>query len=315
MSELTTLQRLITRFLEHLEIGKNKSRKTIENYHHYLQRFAEFYGAREMQNLGLDDVHQYQLYLNRFVDKRDRGLSVKTQNYHLIALRAFLKYLVREDVPSLPPEKIDLKKIPERIVDFLTRDEVERLFDAVTVGHESGSELQEKIAARDRAMLETLYSTGLRVSELISLNRSQVDLDRREFTVRGKGRKPRIVFLSERCTGYIKDYLAKRADNWEPLFISFSRNREDENLGLGERRRLTAYTVEEVVRRAARLAGLGKKVTPHVLRHSFATELLHNGADIRSVQEMLGHSSITTTQIYTHSTNERLREVHERFHR
>ncbi len=315
MPELTSLQRLITRFLEHLEIGKNKSRKTVENYHHYLQRFAEFYGEREMGSLSLNDVHSYQLHLNRYTDKRDRSLSVKTQNYHLIALRAFLKYLVREDIESLPPEKIDLKKIPERIVDFLTREEVERLFDAVAVGHESGGELQDKIAARDRAMLETLYSTGLRVSELVGLNRSQVDLERREFTVRGKGRKPRIVFLSQRCVDFLKAYLEKRADNWEPLFISFSRNRADENLGLGEKRRLTAYTVEEVVRRASKLAGLGKKVTPHVLRHSFATELLHNGADIRSVQEMLGHSSITTTQIYTHSTNERLREVHEKFHR
>lgn len=314
MSELTSLQRFITRFLEHLEIAKNKSRKTIENYHHYLQRFTEFYGERSISELSLNDVHAYQLFLNRYLDKHEHGLGVKTQNYHLIALRAFLKYLVRIDVPSLPPEKIDLKKIPERIVDFLTREELERLFDAVTLGYESGGELQEKIAARNRAMLETLYSTGLRVSELISLNRSQVDLERREFTVRGKGQKPRIIFLSERCVNYLRSYLAKRADNWEPLFISFSRNRMDENLNLGEKRRLTAYTTQEVVRRAAKLAGLGKKVTPHILRHSFATELLHNGADIRSVQEMLGHSSITTTQIYTHSTNERLREVHEKFH-
>jgi site-specific recombinase XerD len=307
MTDVTTLQHLITRFLEHLEVGKNKSFKTIENYHHYLQRFAEFYGAREMSGLSLQDVHQYQLFLNRYVDKRDHGLGVKTQNYHLIALRAFLKYLVREDVPSLPPEKVDLKKVPERIVDFLKRDEVERLFEVIDLGKKAG--------LRDRAMLETLYSTGLRVSELIGLNRSQVDLERREFTVRGKGKKPRIVFLSERCVHWLRVYLADRADNWEPVFISFGRNREDQELGLGEKRRLTRVTVEEMVRRAARLAGLGKRVTPHVIRHSFATELLHNGADIRSVQEMLGHSSITTTQIYTHSTNERLREVHEKFHK
>ncbi len=307
MSELSELQRLITRFLEHLEVGKNKSRKTIENYHHYLQRFAEFYGAKAIGALSLDDVHSYQLFLNRYVDKREHGLGVKTQNYHLIALRAFLKYLSRQDVPTLAPEKIDLKKIPERIVDFLTRDEVERLFEVI--------QLEKKAGPRDRAMLETLYSTGLRVSELIGLNRSQVDLERREFTVRGKGRKPRIVFLSERCVKWLRLYLSERVDNWEPVFISFSRNRADENLGLGEKRRLTACTVEEVARRSARLAGIGKKVTPHVLRHSFATDLLHNGADIRSVQEMLGHASITTTQIYTHSTNERLREVHEKFHR
>ena len=237
MTEVTSLQRLITRFLEHLEIGKNKSRKTIENYHHYLQRFCEFYGERDMAGLSMDDVHQYQLFLNRTLDARGHGLGVKTQNYHLIALRAFLKYLVREDVKSLPPEKVDLKKVPERIVDFLTRDEVERLFEMVTAGHESGGELQDKIAARDRAMLETLYSTGLRVSELVGLNRSQVDLERREFTVRGKGKKPRIVFLSSRCVEVLRAYVALRADNWEPLFISFSRNRADENLGLGEKRR------------------------------------------------------------------------------
>ncbi|MFA4815272.1 MAG: site-specific tyrosine recombinase/integron integrase [Candidatus Gracilibacteria bacterium] len=306
MTDVTTLQRLITRFLEHLEVGKNKSPKTVENYHHYLQRFAEFYGARELAGLNLDDIHSYQLFLNRFVDRRDHGLGVKTQNYHLIALRAFLKYLVRQDIPSLPPDKVDLKKIPERIVDFLTREEVERLFEVIP--------LEKKAGPRNRAMLEMLYSTGLRVSELVSLNRSQVDLERREFTVRGKGRKPRIVFLSERCVHWLQVYFADRTDNWEPVFISFSRNRTDENLGLGEKRRLTAYTVEEVVRQAGRLAGLGKKVTPHVIRHSFATDLLHNGADIRSVQEMLGHASITTTQIYTHSTNERLKEVHEKFH-
>lgn len=307
MPELTTLQRQITRFLEHLEVGKNKSPKTIENYHHYLQRFAEFYEGRDLASLSLDEVHSYQLFLNRYVDKREHVLGVKTQNYHLIALRAFLKYLARNDIPSLSPEKVDLKKIPERIVDFLTRDELERLMEVI--------QLEKRAGPRDRAMLETLYSTGLRVSELVNLNRSQVDLERREFTVRGKGKKPRIVFLSERCVKWLKLYLSERTDNWEPVFISFSRNRSDEELGLGERRRLTAYTVEEVVRRAGKMAGIGKRVTPHLLRHSFATDLLHNGADIRSVQEMLGHSSITTTQIYTHSTNERLREVHEKFHK
>ena len=306
MPEVTTLQRQITRFLEHLEVGKNKSHKTIENYHHYLQRFAEFYEGRDLAALSLDEVHSYQLFLNRYVDRRDHGLGVKTQNYHLIALRAFLKYLARNDIPSLSPEKVDLKKVPERIVDFLTREEVERLFEVIA--------LEKKAGPRNRAMMETLYSTGLRVSELVSLNRSQVDLERREFTVRGKGKKPRIVFLSERCVKWLRLYLSERADNWEPVFISFSRNRSDEELGLGEKKRLTACTVEEVVRQAGRLAGIGKRVTPHLLRHSFATDLLHNGADIRSVQEMLGHSSITTTQIYTHSTNERLREVHEKFH-
>lgn len=300
------LQHWISRFLEHEEIARNKSLKTIENYHHYLQRFADFIGKRKLHELDLGDVHKYQLFLNRYRDAREKGLSVKTQNYHLVALRAFLKYLVKNDVESLAPEKIELKKVGERVVDFLTRDEMERMFEVV--------DLSKKTGGRDRAILETLYSTGLRVSELCSLNRSQVDLERREFTVRGKGRKPRIVFLSERCVKWLKVYLADRTDNWEPLFISMGRARDDEELGLGEKRRLTPYSVQTLVRKCSRLAGIGKKVTPHVIRHSFATELLHNGADIRAVQDLLGHSSITTTQVYTHSTNARLREVHEKFH-
>lgn len=304
---LTPLQTWITRFLEHLEIGKNKSLKTVENYHHYLQRFVDFFPGNSPEQLKLRDIHDYQLFLNRYSNERGHELSTKTQNYHLIALRAFLKYLVRQDVETLAPEKIELKKIPERVVDFLTREEMERLFSII--------DLSKKGGLRDRAMMETLYSTGLRVSELTSLNRSQVDLERKEFTVRGKGRKPRLVFLSERCVKWLRLYLADREDNWEPIFISFGRNRTDEDLGLGEKRRLTAYSVEEMVRRNARLAGIGKRVTPHVIRHSFATDLLYNGADIRSVQEMLGHASITTTQIYTHSTNERLKEVHKKFHR
>jgi len=307
MTTVSELQRLITRFLEHLEVAQNRSVKTIENYHHYLQRFADFVDEKDPEKLDLEDIHKYQLYLNRYVDERERGLSPKTQNYHLIALRAFLKYLVKNDVPSLAPEKIDLKKTGDRVVDFLTRDEMDRMFEAIDLGKRTGM--------RDRAMLETLYSTGLRVSELVSLNRSQVDLERKEFTVRGKGQKPRLVFLSDRCVKWLKYYLAERNDNWEPIFISYGRKREDEELGLGEKRRLTPYSVQTMVRTTARNAGIGKKVTPHVIRHSFATELLYNGADIRDVQEMLGHSSITTTQIYTHTTNRRLREIHQKFHR
>lgn len=305
--KITEIQRLIGKFLQHLEVAKGQSEKTIENYHHYLMRFVDFIGSKPVSKVGLEDVHRYQMYLNRLEDEHGARLSGKTQNYHLVALRAFLKYLVRNDIPCLAPEKIDLKKTGERVVEFLTRDEVERLFEAV--------DLTRKTGFRDRAMLETLYSTGLRVSELCSLDRGQVDLERREFTVRGKGKKPRIVFLSERCVDWIKKYLTERTDNFEPLFVSFGRVREGEELSLGEKRRLTPYSVQTVVRGAGRLAGLRKKVTPHVLRHSFATELLFNGADIRAVQEMLGHASITTTQVYTHSTNTRLREIHERFHK
>lgn len=226
----------IKQFLEYCEVVQNKSKKTLENYHHYLKRFEDFLSEPlEPKNLTLQKIQNYRLYLNRFLDEKGQPLGIKTQNYHVIALRAFLKYLTKNDVKTLPPEKIELSKIPKRTVEVLSREELDRLFQAV--------DQTRKNAGRDRAILETLYSTGLRVSELSNLNHDQVDLKRREFMVRGKGRKPRIVFLSKR-----------------------------------------------------------------------ATELLINGADIRSVQEMLGHSSITTTQIYTHVTDKKLREIHEKFH-
>jgi len=297
----------IRSFLEHTEVGRNQSLKTIENYQHYLNRFLTWYGDKSPAVIKLEDVHKYRLFLNRYSDKRGRTLGVKTQNYHVIALRAFFKYLIKNDIKTLPPEKIDLQKIPERTVEYLNRDELERLFKEV-----SGVGIMH---LRNRAILETLYSTGLRVSELVSLNRSQVDLKRKEFMVRGKGKKPRIVFLSERAAEHIETYLKARDDNFEPLFVNHGRGRKGDDITLGEKKRLTRVSVEYIVRTIARKAGIIKKVTPHVLRHSFATELLVNGADIRSVQEMLGHSSITTTQIYTHVTNKRLREIHEKFHK
>lgn len=307
MATQKKLSQYIRDFLEHTEVGRNQSRKTIENYQHYLGRFLQWYGDKSPHTITLNDIHKYRLYLNRYEDDRGRTLGIKTQNYHVIALRAFFKYLIKNDVQTLPPEKIDLQKIPERSVEYLTREELERLFEEV------GSE--GILALRNRAIIETLYSTGLRVSELVSLNRSQVDLKRKEFMVRGKGRKPRIVFLSDRAAMHIENYLKARKDNFDPLFISHGRTRKDEDITLGEKRRLTRVSVEYIVRTNARRAGIIKKVTPHVLRHSFATELLLNGADIRSVQEMLGHASITTTQIYTHVTNKRLREIHEKFHK
>lgn len=304
---MSNLSQHIRKFLEHVEVGKNQSQKTIENYQHYLGRFLEWYGDKSPKQINLNDIHKYRLYLNRFHDDRGRTLGTKTQNYHIIALRAFLKYLIKNDIPTLSPEKIDLQKIPERTVEYLDRDELERLFKAIPSDNLKG--------LRDRAIVETLYSTGLRVSELVSLDRKQVDLKRQEFMVRGKGKKPRIVFLSDRCCKFIEEYLKERKDNFEPLFINHGRTRKGEDITLGEKRRLTTVTVQNVVRGAALKAGIIKKVTPHVLRHSFATELLLNGADIRSVQEMLGHASITTTQIYTHVTNKRLKEVHDKFHR
>lgn len=303
------LEALVVRFLEHAEIGKNQSQKTVENYRHYLGRFVQWIGGTSSpQGITIQKIQNYRLFLNRLEDEKGRRLlSVKTQNYHIIALRAFLKYLIKNDITTLPPEKIDLSKIPERTVEYLQRDELQRLFDAVPAAGVRGF--------RDRAILETLYSTGLRVSELVSLNRSQVDLQRKEFMVRGKGRKPRIVFLSDAAAKAIAAYLKMRDDSFDPLFLNYRHSKKAEDITLGEKRRLSSVMVEYLVRNYARKAGIIKKVTPHVLRHSFATELLINGADIRSVQEMLGHSSITTTQIYTHLTNKRLREVHEKFHK
>lgn len=293
-------------FLEYCEITGNKSAKTIENYQHYLKRFQDFVGGNiDPKEITASRINNYRLYLNRFKDERGRGLSVKTQSYHIIALRAFLKYLIKKDVRTLAPEKIELGKIPARTVEVLSREELERIFKAVDHTKKNGP--------RDIAILETLYSTGLRVSELAGLNREQVDLKRREFMVRGKGKKPRIVFLSKKAADTIESYLKQRRDNYKPLFINLRQGNGD-ILG-DEKRRLSTVSIENLVRKYALKAGIIKKVTPHTLRHSYATELLINGADIRSVQEMLGHSSITTTQIYTHLTNKKLREIHEKFHR
>lgn len=300
------LKEHIRQFLEHAEVGKNQSPKTLENYHHYLKRFSNWAGDITAKQVNLKRIQDYRLYLNRLSDKHGRHLNVKTQNYHIIALRAFLKYLIKNDVETLSPEKIDLAKLPERSVEFLSKEELDRLL--VAVGSQKIQDL------RDAAILETLYSTGLRVSELLMLNRDQVDLKRKEFMVKGKGRKNRIVFLSARAAAKIATYLASRKDNFAPLFISHGRS-ANTDITLGEKRRLSRVSIENIVRTYARKAGIIKKVTPHTLRHSFATELLINGADIRSVQEMLGHASITTTQIYTHITNKKLREIHEKYHR
>lgn len=300
----------IRQFLEYCEIEKNQSQKTLTNYAHYLERFLEFAGDVDISKIDLNLIKKYRLHLNRYEFRPNEPLTVKTQNYHVIALRAFLKYCVKRDWKSLEPEKVELSKIPDRTVEYLTREELEMLFDAVNTGKING--------LRDRAILEFLYSTGLRISELVSLNRNQINLDRGEFQIRGKGQKVRIVFLSDRAKEWIKEYLDVRDDNYDPLFLNHRRTRikKDKDLDLkGEHRRLTEYTIQEMVRTTAYKAGIVKRVTPHVLRHSFATELLLNGADIRSVQEMLGHSSITTTQIYTHITNKKLKEIHRKFHK
>ncbi len=294
----------IKNFLEYLEVTQNKSKKTLENYNHYLSRFKEFLAEDiETKDITLKKIQNYRLYLNRLEDNRKRPLSIKTQNYHIIAIRAFLKYLTKNDIKSLAPEKVELSKIPQRTVEALSREEIDRIFNAVSA--------ENKSYLRDLAILGTLYSTGLRVSELRSLNIEQVDLKRREFMVRGKGEKPRIIFLSKKAASIIEKYLKSRDDNLSPLFI----NNLKTNILESEKRRLSTVSIENIVRKYALKAGIIKKVTPHILRHSYATELLMNGADIRSVQELLGHSSITTTQIYTHITNKKLKEIHDKYHR
>ncbi len=297
------LSALIRKFLEHLEVAKNKSEKTLENYTHYLKRFQDFVVKDiDVEEITLDMIHDYRLHLNR-LEHNGKTLGQKTQNYHVIALRAFLKYLVRNDYDVLAPEKVELSTQPKRSVEVLSRDELQRIFEAI--------DTKSKAGRRDMAIMETLYSTGLRVSELTALNRKQVDLKRGEFMVRGKGDKPRIVFLSEPAKEAIQNYLALRDDNHEPLFIN---NLKTDILD-SEKRRLSTVSIQKIVRKYALKAGIIKKVTPHTLRHTYATELLSNGADMRSVQEMLGHSSITTTQIYTHVTNKKLKEIHQKFHR
>jgi site-specific recombinase XerD len=301
------IAKLINDFLSYCEVTQNRSTKTLENYKHYLSRFQGFAGENSNpKNISLKKVQDYRLYLNRLKDDKGRQLSVTTQNYHVIALRAFLKYLIKQDIKTLSPEKIELGKIPKRSVEVLSREELERLFKSIDKTKNSGP--------RDSAILETLYSTGLRVSELSALNREQVDLKRREFMVRGKGKKPRIIFLSKNAARTISNYLKIRKDNFKPLFINSGKGQK-QNILDHEKRRLSTQSIENIVRKYALKAGIIKKVTPHTLRHSYATELLINGADIRSVQEMLGHSSITTTQIYTHVTNKKLKEIHEKFHK
>lgn len=299
----------IREYLEYLEVVKNKSPKTIENYTHYLKRFQEFLSEDiNPKELTLKKVQNFRLYLNRLVDEKGKKLGIKTQNYHIIALRAFLKYLIRHDIKTLAPEKIELAKTGGRTVEVLSREELDRLFKAVDRTKKSG--------LRDYAIIEMLYSTGLRVSELKNLNIDQIDLKRREFWVRGKGQKPRIVFLSKKAADAINAYLKSRKDNFKPVFTNSGRGRaKTDDILDDEKARLSTVSIEKIVRNTALRGGIVKKITPHTLRHSYATQLLINGADIRSVQEMLGHSSITTTQVYTHVTDKKLREIHNKFHK
>ncbi len=310
---MASVNDLIRDFLEYSEIEKNHSELTIRNYEHYLGRFLDFAEkgrSRELkpEQITSDLVRKYRLYLNRFTTGLGDNLAKITQTYHIIALRAFLKYLAKRDIKSLAAEKVELGEMKRKQINFLGIEEVESLLKAP----EKFPSKKEAATLRDAAILETLFSTGLRVSELTGLNREQINLERGEFNVRGKGDKDRIVFLSDPAIRKIKNYLAKRTDNAKPLFIHFSGAKD--GLDDGEYMRLTPRSIQRIVSKYARLAGITKEVTPHSLRHSFATDLLINGADIRSVQAMLGHSSITTTQIYTHITNQHLKDIHKKFH-
>ena len=300
----TEIEKLKREFLEYLEIEKGSSLKTVENYERYLNRFFNFAKIEKPVDVTDENVREFRLYLNRQSGMKMKGqgttlMKKNTQNYYLIALRVFLKYLMKRGISIMSPDRIELAKIKERSLDLITEDELERLLSVP-----NGSDLK---SLRDRAILELFFSTGLRVSELTSLNRD-LDLSKSEFSIRGKGDKVRVVFLSDTAKKSIKEYLAKRPDMEEAMFIQVSKINKEETL------RLTPRSIERIVKHYAIKAGISKKVTPHIIRHFFATDLLQNGADIRSVQMMLGHSNISTTQIYTHITDKQLQEVHKKFH-
>jgi site-specific recombinase XerD len=303
------IHQLLREFLEYLEIERNRSLKTIENYQHYLERFLYWSKVNSPKDITADIIRNYRLYLNRYRDPKDKELKKVTQNYHIIAIRNFLKYLAKRDVDTLQAEKIEVGKNPTRAVDFLEPEELERMLKAA-----DGLELR---TLRNRAILELLFSAGIRVSELVSLNRDQLNLKNQEFSVKGKGGKIRVVFISNTAKIALEKYLDKREDIDSALFIRMPKVLKNNKVLTSSQNkdlRITPRSIQRIVKYYSAKAGLVKEVHPHTLRHSFATDLLANGADIRSVQAMLGHSSITTTQIYTHVTNQQLKEVHKAFH-
>jgi len=304
-----TLEEHKREFLEYLEIEKGRSLHTISNYDRYLSRFLEYaeknHKITSPTKISESMIREYRLWLNRQpgtkVGRNQEPLKRKTQNYYLIALRAFLKYLRRRNVKSLDPERIELAKVSDRSLDLISSQELDRLMNAPDTTTEQG--------LRDKAMLELLFSTGLRVSELCGLSVEDIDLSRDEFSVRGKGDKIRVVFLSDAAREAVRSYLKARKDMDEAMFIQYGKNAKN-----ADERRLTPRAVQRIVKRYATMAGITRKVTPHVIRHSFATDLLANGADLRSVQALLGHANIATTQVYTHVTDKHLRDVHRKFH-
>ncbi|MEO5627690.1 MAG: site-specific tyrosine recombinase/integron integrase [Candidatus Saccharimonadales bacterium] len=293
-----------TDFLEYLEIEQNRSQKTIANYDHYLTRLLDFAGDIKVSDIDAELVRKWRLWLNRLGTNTSDELQKTTQNYHLIALRSFLKFCSKRDLPAMAADKIELAKTVRKQVTFLNPEELGRLFSQPDTSGIAG--------LRDRAILELLFSSGLRVSELVGLNRDHINLKRREFTVRGKGQKDRPIFISPDAALWVQKYLDMRTDTAQPLFLRYNGKKKADNSG--DYSRLTARSVQRMVARYALLGGITKHVSPHTLRHSFATDLLMNGADLRSVQAMLGHSNIATTQIYTHVTDPHLKAVHEKFH-
>jgi site-specific recombinase XerD len=303
MADLRELKR---EFLEHLEIEKGRSLRTVDNYGRYMDRFLEMTGATKPSDITDSLLRTYRLNLNRLESGvvsagRKETLKKRTQNYYLIGLRAFLKYLAKRGIESLPPERIELAKVGDRHLDLITMEELERIL--------GGPQGDSEKAQRDKAIMELLFSTGLRVSELCSLERD-LDLSKDELSVRGKGDKVRVVFLSHEAKNAIKAYLKIRKDMDNALFVNLSRASSDRD----DTKRLTPRSIERIIRHYATKAGISKKVTPHVLRHTFATDLLENGADLRSVQALLGHADISTTQVYTHVTDKHLHNIHKSYH-
>tara|TARA_B100000745_G_scaffold300190_1_gene253179 strand:+ start:1175 stop:2095 length:921 start_codon:yes stop_codon:yes gene_type:complete len=299
------LSQLKREFLEYLEIERGRSVKTIENYDRYLTRFFDYLKSDSLNKITEEKVREFRLWLNRQdgtkVGGRMEPMKRRTQNYYLIALRAFLKFLRKRGIESLSPERIELAKVPDRSLDLITPVELGRLMKS--------PDTSTLVGLRDRAIFELLFSTGLRVSELCNLSIDDVDLARDEFSVRGKGDKVRVVFLSQSAKEAIKNYLKARKDMHDALFVQYGKGaKSSKNL------RLSPRSVQRIIKQHAVKAGITRKVTPHVIRHSFATDLLTNGADLRSVQALLGHANIATTQVYTHVTDKHLREVHKKFH-
>lgn len=314
------IQDLKRQFLEYVEIEKGRALNTVRNYDHYLDGFFAFGKINSPTDITENVLREFRLHLNRSKGMKMKGQSQgtmkkSTQNYYLIALRSFLKYLKKRNIPCIAPDVIELAKTGSRDIDHLSGDELKRFLASPllqTTTTESEKEGSNIVALRDHAILELFFSTGLRLSELCSLNRD-LDLSKDEFSIRGKGDKVRVVFLSDRAKSSIRDYLKARKDMADPLFVGESFNKGNSSSS-GAEGRLTPRSIQRIVKKYATMAGIYKKVTPHVLRHSFATDLLSNGADIRSVQMMLGHANIATTQVYTHVTDKQLRDIHKKFH-